>query len=321
MTANVPGRLVLIDGLPGSGKSTTSHLLSRHLEGLGQPARWYYEHEESHPIFHYPDVLEAVQLRRIRDGFFEDAVVRWRRYAETLVDRGDWGILESSFFQTAVNPMLLLHTSEPQIADYVHDVEDAIESARPIVILLRRQDVETALQEASALRGPWFLEFLESTVSGSLYGRANSLDGFDGVVRYITAYRDLIDRLVERLHIETLVVDADTVRREAFLDLITQRLRLPPFEDVATRVPDLQPYVGRYKDVSSEDVYVVVTDGTHLYLDGASRTRLLQRRMTSFELAGTCVRLEFHANGDGVISRLECEAPLQNLARDWVRVG
>jgi hypothetical protein len=321
MTANMSGRLVLIDGLPGSGKSTTAHLLSRHVEGLGQPAHWYYEHEEGHPIFHYPDVLQAVLQHCVRDGFFEDAVQRWGPYAATLAADGTCGILESSLFQTAVNPMLLLDTSGARIMDYVQAVDRAIGPARPLLVLLRRTDVERALRDASALRGPWFLEFLHSTVSGSPYGRAHALEGFDGVVQYMSAYRDLVDRLLQRLTIETLVIDADTVKREAFLGLITDRLGLPPFADVATHVPDLQAYVGRYKDVSSDDTYVVVSDGSHLYFDGASPTRLLQRRSTSFELAGTCVRLEFHGGGDGLMSRLECEAPLQNLARDWVRVG
>lgn len=43
-------KLILIDGMPGSGKSTTGYFISERLNELQIPNRFYHELEENHPL-------------------------------------------------------------------------------------------------------------------------------------------------------------------------------------------------------------------------------------------------------------------------------
>jgi thymidylate kinase len=48
----MPARLIVVEGLPGSGKSTFSQALTHAFEAAGTNARWYSELELDHPIGH-----------------------------------------------------------------------------------------------------------------------------------------------------------------------------------------------------------------------------------------------------------------------------
>ena len=43
-------RLALVEGLPGSGKSTTAQWLAHQAERQAQPVRWIHEGEWPHPV-------------------------------------------------------------------------------------------------------------------------------------------------------------------------------------------------------------------------------------------------------------------------------
>jgi hypothetical protein len=312
--------LILVDGLPGAGKSTTSHLLCLHCERHGRPARWYYEHETPHPIFEYDDIQAALDHGTLREGLFDAALEGWRRLAADLADGHRTAILESSFLQTPLHAMLLLDWDERRIATYVLEVERAIAPLAPWLVLLRQDDVAAALRETTERRGAWFLEFVEGRVRRSRHGQRRGLAHEKGVVAYLEAYRDLTDRLLGQLRLSRLVLDLEREGREAFLPRIADVLGLPAWAAVETPVADLPRFTGRYRDVGSEDVYDVVTDGAHLYLEGAPRTRLLHRGGTAFDVAGTCVRLDFRPDGAGRFPALTCRGNLPGLAADWVRL-
>ena len=44
------GKLILVEGLPGSGKSSTAQFICDQLQRNGHRARWYYEDETPHPV-------------------------------------------------------------------------------------------------------------------------------------------------------------------------------------------------------------------------------------------------------------------------------
>ncbi len=47
--------LVLIEGLPGSGKSMSGQRLTLQLDRLGVPARWWHEEHPGHPLYPFSD--------------------------------------------------------------------------------------------------------------------------------------------------------------------------------------------------------------------------------------------------------------------------
>ena len=179
--------------------------------------------------------------------------------------------------------------------------------------------MDAALRDALTWRGEWFKDYLEQRIGRSAYGRARGLAGPDGIARYFTDYRDLTDRLLKRSTLPFVILDA-AAPKETLPARATRALGLPDFAPFATIV-EPQLFVGSYKDPASDNAMDIVTDGTHLYVDGAFRTRLIQSGAGTFEIAGTPVQLAFVATGDGRMQTIECRANLPDLPREWVRTA
>lgn len=315
----LPG-LVLIEGLPGTGKSTTSHLLSLRLKRHGVNARWFYEHETPHPIFEYPEVQQALDHGELRPGLFEDALRNWSSLAQSQESAQACAVIESSFLQTAIHPMLLLGFDDERIREYARQAEQAIQAARPALVLLWQPDPAEALRKVAAQRGDWFLDFLVGRVNRSNFAKQHGLEGVDGAIQYVGHYQALVNSIVERLKMPVFRLPLDRVPKSEFVDRIAAFLGLPPAQS-ATPDPaiDLRALTGTYRDVRSEDCYHIVSDGTQLLVDGAPPTPLIHTGELRFELRGTCVDFDFLPNADGSIRALDCVGNLPGLAREWVK--
>lgn len=319
MIATNPPQIVLVEGLPGSGKSTTAHLLSLHLARHGRTARWCYEHETPHPIFDRAAIDLGLDEGRLPGDFCERATANWRRLAESAAAADHSMILESAFLQLPLHPMRLMDWSDEQIASYLRSVEQATAGARTVAVILRHEDVGTAVRDAMGWRGEWFADYLQQRIGRSAYGQRLGLTGDEGVVQYFTAYRDLTDRMLQALTLPVVVLDA-AAPKETLPTRVMAALGLPAFVPFGTDVQP-QPFVGHYKDPASDNAVEIETDGTHLFVAGAFPTRLIQRDATTFEIAGTPVRLAFEANGDGRMQKIDCQANLPDLPREWVRTA
>jgi DNA polymerase III delta prime subunit len=312
-------QIVLFEGLPGSGKSTTAHLLALDLERQGRPARWYYEHEAPHPIFDRAALDRALEDGQVAGDFCERAIAGWQRLAQSAAAPDQTIILESAFFQLPLHPMLLMDWPEERIAAYMRDVEQALAPVRAVPIILRHENVEAALRQAMTWRGAWFADYLEQRVSTSAFGRARGLTGLDGVLRYFVDYRNLTDRLRQGLTLPCVVLDA-AAPKDTLSQRVMDTLGLPPLIAFETAVA-LELFAGHYQDPASDNVLDIVTDGTHLYVDGEFKTRLIQCGPAAFEITGTPVRLEFTGHGDGPMQKIDCRANLPDLPHEWVRTA
>jgi hypothetical protein len=309
-------RLLLIDGLPGAGKSTVAHLLCRHLRDHGHAARWYWELESPHPVFDFADPIDGDTLR---EGFVEQALDRWRAFATALASDDRIAIVESSLLQTAVQPMFALDWPASRIESYLAAVEDAIAPARPVLVLLHYADVDDGFARSVAVRGAWFVDLLATKLEATPYGRARHLSGTDGVRAYLRAYQATADTLVAGLRMPVVVVDARH-EGDGMLEAVTTALELPPLAASTAGVPDPVPYVGVYKRADTDDTCQIVTDGEHLYVAGEPNLRLLPNGGHDFDVVGTCVQYRFRA-GERRMDALECRGNLPQLAPLWIRTS
>jgi hypothetical protein len=316
--AAVP-RLIFVDGLPGSGKSTTSQRLCFHLQRLGRPARWYFEHEQGHPIFGD----DQVRLARAT-GPTEPNQILERALAgyAVLAARMPYGaeptlILESTLFQTSVGTQLLMDLPAAEIERHFLRAMEILSPLSPALIVYRPPDVGTALHRAAEKRGSWFPEFLVAHLGDTPRGRRTRLTDFAGVIAFFEDYRALCDVLFARFAGPRIAVDSSAGDWPRHTRDITDFLGLPPMAEPSAPAAPAE-LTGHYR--AGDDEWILAADERGLFFDDAARCRIVARPGGGFAIEGMCIELDFERDAAGKVRRIRCAGALSGLAAVWEKV-
>ena len=245
-------KLILIEGLPGSGKSTLAQFLARTLTRQGVFARWWYEEEVGHPvyIFHDREELRST-VERLQQGDYQqviqEALEFWRCFAHTTSQRDDVVLVDSCLFGYLTWSLFPLDVPVDQIEAYVVAVEELVAPLDPCLIYLHQDDIGASLRRICARRGASTEQRLLEQSTRSPYGRRRSLNGFDGMVDYWSAYGRLTDGMFEacsfaKVAIETTAGDWVACQRQSIHFL---SLNQPNQEPHALELP--ARFSGRYE--------------------------------------------------------------------------
>lgn len=260
-----PTRLILLEGIPGAGKSSAAHALHRLLTRLAIPHRWWYEGERGHPVYAFRDTasldrtigdLFSGDAARI-DGVLADSLERWGALATRLRRSGRVGILDGILYGHLVWTLFPAGVPVDTIEAYVAEEERRIAPLDPCVVYFRPDDVAAAMRRITARRGSQWTESMVRRTERFPYSRQYGLAGFDGFVAFWAAYRDLADTLFARSTLAKCRVTAEAddwaagMRRVcAFLDLPDDAQNVAPAagaaESGAPDGQDLSRFAGTY---------------------------------------------------------------------------
>jgi hypothetical protein len=307
-------KLILFEGIPGSGKSTTGQFVSRQVERAGHAVRWWYEEEADHPLhpFHDWETMQAVvdDLARGRYRQVVDAVLdRWERLTAEIVVSDRIAVHDGRLLGHLTWTLFPFDVPRDAILAYVARVEKIIRPCDPVVIYLT-SDASRTLRNVCEARGGGWEQGMIRRVQESPYGRRNGLAGFGGLVAYWTTYGAFSDELFVRLSLAKLRIrDASedwlACRRE-----ILRFLGLPPAEDSATG-PDPARFAGVY-GVPGDDAgqtWEVALEDDGLVARGLPwawpRVRLLPTASANeFVVESYPCVLSFKVDGEGKVPRV-----------------
>lgn len=193
-------RLWLLEGLPGTGKTTAAERLCELCNSAGLPARWWLEEAKDHPV------TPAELRRRAAETDFADLCVSAfhgfvRREAGVL-------ILEGSSFQSTVRFMFADGWPVERIQDYLNRLSITISPACPRLLVFRAVDVRRHFADFVApVRGPEWVRKLVAYVERTPIATANSWSSFDGLVRFWADYQHLVLELASELNCPLQVID------------------------------------------------------------------------------------------------------------------
>jgi hypothetical protein len=316
---SVSSRLIFVDGLPGSGKSTTAQRLCLHLRWLGRPARWYFEHELGHPLYDDEPVRAA---RATGSGESNEIFARARERASTLVRRllsaDETLLLESSLFQTAVGTQLLMDRPREEVAEHFRQIVAILAPAQPVLVLFRPPDVAAALRHALAVRGSWFGEFLVQHLGDTPRGRRTKLRTFDDVIAFFVEYREVCDGLAAQFPGPRLVLADAAADWARAMREITDFIGLPPV-GIWPVPPAVATCPGRFRSATGDE-WTVAADAQGLFLEGAGAPRLWPTPAGTWVLEGVCVEIEFNRDEAGRVRGLSCRGALPHLPVEWGKV-
>ena len=183
-------RLVLFEGIPGSGKSTAAGRLSQVLAHAGVPHRWWYEEAQGHPLHTYgdwpsfdwmPEELfsgEAARRRTVIDAVLE----RWGTMAESLAQGEEVGILDGALFGHLTWTLFPAGAPDAETMSYVAEAERRVEVAKPCLVYLRQDDLGAGMRRLAERRGKGWIERKAKQYEALPYSTERGLQGFDGLV-------------------------------------------------------------------------------------------------------------------------------------------
>ena len=180
-------RLVLIEGIMGSGKSTAAAFLTDWIQQHGRKARWFHEYAPDNPIF--VDVLGGFDCTD--DWKIPDKTLpQWQALGRLKRNDDSVTILESKLWQNDALFMLLAGVPIAEVVASNQRVVDALTEARPVLIHFIHDDLENHLQwvfdDRRELGGPHpsqiWVEWIVEVFVSSEFGRTHRWKGYEGFV-------------------------------------------------------------------------------------------------------------------------------------------
>ena len=297
--------LVFVEGLPGSGKSTTAQWIAHEMEAQGRPSRWIYEEETPHPVL---GVVRGPYASW--KDFLAHRLSSWASFATAARTFEAVTVVDSTFLQSSVASMLRRGLDPETILVYLDRVADLVRPLDPALVYFLEADSDTALRRICERRGTAWTLYHISASDGTAWTRARRLSGLDGLLAYWREHAQVCHAAVGRSRLRVLTVESHVADWSVRRHLIAEFLGLPWPPSATPSEIDLARFVGRYKGESGRHARLSVRADT-LVVDGLLwwGNRLLPRAVDGFDAESWPLRLTFEADTTGLVSRFRVDGP------------
>jgi hypothetical protein len=203
--APIETRLVLVEGIPGSGKTSTAEWIAGWLEGRGIAADWSREERHDHPVIDRPT------LRTSREpGYADRCIARWRDFASAVrrSRKPQVHVLEGCFFQSTVRPMLEHEHPLSETHHYTTETVRAIATLSPRFVYLRAPDARQFLEaHVVSRKGVDIVSKIAAYTETTACARKHDWVGLPGMIEFYARYREVCDALLADTALPTLEID------------------------------------------------------------------------------------------------------------------
>ena len=328
-------RLIIADGLSGSGKSTFCQWLELQLRSNKIKAHWLFEADVPHPL-HWWNYWDGASYRApdfdqsSPSEFIATSIAKWRDFARTVRALDTVYVVESSLFLLGLGMLLQANAQPAELIEYGRQVHAIIEDLDPFLIYFRQTDVAAHVRKICDIRGKGFEAELIANMERTPFFRDRGLRGIAGIVRLWSETQQITDDLIPVYTIRKLTFEASRGDWEDYREQTRNLLSLPEERHVVS-VSDLAPLTGSYwyREGDSVQRCDVVLEGARLtvrssapqgvgfFFAGPSRELIPIDRRTFYAGVSTVV-ITFIEHADGVVQELRVDFTRLGGGGTWV---
>jgi len=145
-------QLILIEGLGGSGKTTTVRYLEQVLLGKNLDVVAIVESDSCHPKFKFPNFVECYTSQMLEE---------WSLFFSERKGKDEVCLMEGHGWQPMAEFMYLAGYSQQSVLSFCEDVAAIIRPLNPVVVYYTHKDVVSHLERIEKLRGRQWISFME----------------------------------------------------------------------------------------------------------------------------------------------------------------
>ena len=195
----IDSKLILIEGMAGSGKSTTGQKVLDELSKRGFKAEFYHEFSREHPIIDYSETDKRLWITQ--------TIERWKKLTDKIFNGDKIIILDAAYFQCTIGELLERDADQEEINKYAFRISDVIEPVNPVLIYFYQHDIESTLESIYASRNEKWQNKVCTFLDNTEFGRNNSQTGYELYLEFNKVLRRLTDKIYEQAQINKLAIE------------------------------------------------------------------------------------------------------------------
>ena len=200
--------LVIVEGLPGCGKSTTAAMIADELKKKGKRVVCADEGTADHPADYADYDFSDFGEER------EKILGKWRRFVQNC-DKNTIYVFNCVFLQNPMcETMMRFGMDIEQSRTYIAEIAEIIRPLHPVVIYIDRPDAGAAIRNVLAERGDEWLNAVTDYHVSQGYGKQNGLSGHDGYIKCLEERRIREINILRSLDIVQFTVSRDITAEE-----------------------------------------------------------------------------------------------------------
>jgi hypothetical protein len=263
-------RLIIVSGMSGVGKSTTTQRLATLCKMNDIDYKWYHEEMDEHPI-RWADggEFQAGPLNT-REGMkvnIEDVFQRWSKLIKKIKMQGGLHLMEGCLYQSIIRYFFSSPLSRQEIIDYYLELMKLLAPVNPHIIFLYRPNVKESFEKAFKIRGDrWKNIILDS--KDDPYFKTHAYVGDESVYGMEADYQGLAHHIFNLYEGPKIDIDTSKELWDDYLKAISDFLALDYHPIKTKTVSNLSKYCGKYafKNDNNEPQSIdVIQEDNHLY--------------------------------------------------------
>jgi hypothetical protein len=221
-------RLVIVEGIMGSGKSTTMRFITKSLQDANWTAVPIHERTDPHPVRATDELEHWFQpwIDATPTQLAARSVNKWASLVGASQSDGAVRIMDGQLFHGDFTNLFLMEADSATLASYVQAVAKTIASLHPLLVYFRQEDVEQAIRRVCDERGDDWVAYQINWKLATPYGTRRKLAGREGLIALYEDYRRLTDELFEILLLDKLIIENSRQEWPAYQGRILQALGL-----------------------------------------------------------------------------------------------
>ena len=269
--------LIIVEGLPGSGKSTTADMIAEVLKEKRKKVCCVDEGAHEHPAdyadYDFPDF--ATEREKI--------LRKWQSFVENA-DKDTIYVFNCIFLQNPMcETMMRFGMPEEASLEYIAEIAKIIRPLNPVIIYIDQPDVKKTVDSVLAERGINWMNAVIDYHTSQGYGKQNSLSGYEGYIQCLEERKKRELRILQALSIDYYTISQDMSVEEFEALYASAGWNCPPREQMeCTLKNSTKTFIVRYRGEAVATISWLGDYGMHWFMKD-----FIVRRDFQGQMAGT----------------------------------
>lgn len=201
-------RLIIVEGLPATGKSTTASIIADELRNRGRNVVCVDEGVPDHPAdyadYDFPDFETERRL----------ILEKWREFV-SQADENTVYVFNCIFLQNPMCETMMRFDLNPEKSgEYIKEIAEINKPLNPVILYISQPDVRMAVDKVLDERGEKWLNAVIGYHTEQGYGRRSGLQGYDGYIECLIERKRRELDILAGLDLESYVLSEDITAEE-----------------------------------------------------------------------------------------------------------